>query len=449
MLRALFEYAVKHRWFPASATGPLRTYVKRYAKILGSEPGTCPPEVYHLPDADIEARMTAAAAPDVLPRSVQTSINAIRRLLHRAVEEGCLPSLIPPLLPRGSLSRHRALGPLIHRDAQTPAPKGTHYGLTDWPLDLAHDTAMYLQWCEPELQRGRKHTIRKGKATQYRTEVTIGQIAGYAVDVHGSEKATLTLRELCAPQLLEDYAWWWMQERRGMSTKTLEKQIGIMKTLARHWLKNDDLAYAIAKVQQSLRQQAPPRMVLDKEGRALPLAELDRIARSCNPFSDERLNTNARARRMARYLDDPSRHPLPPSHQAIQPTTNGMATGVYLCTWAEMELILRLLIHRPLRIGNICALEFRHLQPQPGGGYDLVIPKAEFKNGKYMDRKEWRERFPTRLMPLLTQWLEVWRPRLVEAARHDPTQRHKPGYRRLDPQRRTDAERYIFLESFN
>jgi integrase len=84
-----------------------------------------------------------------------------------------------------------------------------------------------------------------------------------------------------------------------------------------------------------------------------------------------------------------------------------------MALWFEMGFILHLLIHRPLRIGNIAALQFRHLQEQPDGGYDIIIPKAEMKNGKFMDRKEWRERFPTRLLPLLHEWLTVWRPRVL------------------------------------
>ena len=49
---------------------------------------------------------------------------------------------------------------------------------------------------------------------------------------------------------------------------------------------------------------------------------------------------------------------------------------------------------------------------QPDGGYEIVIPKAEMKNGKFMDRKAWKERFPTRLLPLLHEWRTIWRPRI-------------------------------------
>ena len=78
-----------------------------------------------------------------------------------------------------------------------------------------------------------------------------------------------------------------------------------------------------------------------------------------------------------------------------------------------MSLILRLLIHRPLRIGNICELQFRHSSRDLMAAMTSSIPKAEMKNGKFMyDRKEWRERFPTRLLPLFQEYLTIWRPRL-------------------------------------
>jgi hypothetical protein len=205
----------------------------------------------------------------------------------------------------------------------------------------------------------------------------------------------------------------------------------------------------IGEVIGRLCQEAPTRTTLDKEGRAIPLEELDRLARSCHPLNEGRLKESARARFVARHMADPMAHPLPPSHRRRHDaSTNGTYSMVYLAVRAELSLIIRLLIHRPLRIGNIANLQFKHLQRQPDGGYEIIIPKAEMKNGAFMDRHQWRERFPTCLLPLLHEWLEVWRPRLVAQEVRDPEHPRAPRYQRMEAQRQQDHERYVFLNAW-
>jgi hypothetical protein len=452
-LQELLDHALARQWFAASygtptKSGPLQTYVKKYAAALGHETRRCPPKVYHLPDERVRDTLFDAADDDVPPRSVQACVNAILKLLHRAVAEGGLPSLQAPLIRRGSLHRQRTLRPYIKGDDRAARCYAVRYGLTQWPFDLAYEMAMYLQWCTPAVQRGRPVHLRKGPSAQARVANTIGQVAGYAVDVRGEEKATLTLRALCEPTLLEDFAWWWISERRGINTRGLTKGLGIMQTIARHWFKEEGLAVAIGDVVGQLCQEAPPQRTLDKEGREFSLEELDRLARSCHPLNEQRLKESARARLIARHMADPVAHPLPPSHRRHQAATNGTYSMAYLAVRVELSLIIGLLIHRPLRIGNICNLQFKHLQPQPGGGYEMVIPKSEMKNGKFMDRKEWRERFPTRLLLLLHEWLEVWRPRLLIPETSDPEHPRAPRYRRMETQRREDQQRYVFLNAW-
>ena len=457
MLQDLLNHAFEHQWFAPSYRAPLQSYVKKYAKALGYEAKSCPPQVYHRPDPVVSEIICDAADPDLQPRSVQACVNALLKLFHKGVEEGCLPSLTPALMPRGSLHRARSLTPYISKDQDEQAKRaarcyGVRYGLAAWPCDLAYESAMYLQWCTPDVQRGRPSMLRKGPSTQTRVLNTIGQVAGYAVDVRGDDKGSLTLRALCEPGLLEDFAWWWINTRRGVNTRGMVKNLGIMQTIARHWFneeKGEEVAVAIGGVIGRLCQEAPTQMTLDKEGRALALDELDRIARSCHPLNEQRLQESARARLIARHVRDPVAYPLPPSHRRrLDATTNGTYSFVYTAVRVELALIIRLLSHRPLRIGNIANLEFRHLQPHPSGGYDIVIPKAEFKNGKYMNRKEWRERFPTRLLPWLKEWLEVWRPRLVAQETGAVDHPRAPRYQRLEVQRQKDQQRYVFLNAW-
>ncbi len=170
-----------------------------------------------------------------------------------------------------------------------------------------------------------------------------------------------------------------------------------------------------------LKEEAPTVKVVDKRKRWLPLEELDRIARSTNPRSEAHLRLNKIARFIDRHLSDPEAHPLPrcwqPGYVPKRPRTDkGGKSGSFrtLAVWAGVELVIRLLIHRPLRIGNICELQFRHLVMRDGELH-IVIPRAELKNAKYFPEAEWSERFPKRLLARYDEYLKIWRPRLARA----------------------------------
>ena len=324
-LQELLDHALIQQWFPLSYKGPLQTYVKKYAKALGHEAKICPTTAYHLPDDLIRDTLyTAVDDPHIQPRSVQAGINMILKLLHKAVSEGCLPAL--DALP----TRHRLTTRIVHplrylyrthperRPKDIPEPKYTRYGLTDWPLELAHETSAYLQWCTPELQRGRSKKIRKGESAQTYAIQAIGYVAGYAVAVEGLDKETLTLRALCEPKRLEDFAWWWLQTRRGVSTRSLPKMLGVLKTIARHWYKDEALAVEIVGIFRRLDDEAPVQTVRYKEGRLLPLEELDRIARGYHPLAQGNmlaLKNHKYVKRLMYHLGDPERYPLPPSRE--------------------------------------------------------------------------------------------------------------------------------------
>jgi integrase len=415
MLQDLLNRALDQQWFPPSYKGPLQTYVKKYARALDQDPRTCPPHVYHRPDGVVRETILGAADPTLLQRSVKACVNGILALVRRGVTEGCLPPLKDPIISwrqRGRSQRLVRIAQHRFRDADGNDRKMTRYGLLPWPIELAHESYNYLAWCEKPVARGRPAKIRKTASTANTVYKTIGQVAGYAVHVKGMVPELLTLRELCEPQLLEDFAWWWI-ERRGISTENLRRMLGEIKTIARYWLKDEDLARSIVQIFVRLREEAPPQPVANKRERWLSLEELDRIARSSNPINDRQLKESAKARAVMRHLVDPDGHPQAPSHLDQRPGAFGVHSLKFWAVWAEMELVIRLLIHRPLRIGNICSMTFNNLKTRPEGGYDIVFTKEEMKNGKYFKEGEWRERFPTRLLPRLHQWLQLWRPRLL------------------------------------
>jgi integrase len=417
-LADLMERAFAEQWFPSSRYRPMKSAVGRYAQLLGYKSlNTCPLETAIRPQATIQALVETHAKPGLLPESIANQWRSVWNLLEMAAVQGCVSAL-----PTTDEHNWRARGNMhqasrVHQHRWDGLALG-RYGLIDWPIDLAHETYNYVAWCQKPLARGRPARIQKVDSTAGNVYTTVGQVAGYAVQQRGISREALSLAALCEPTLLEDFVWWWIGERRQLSTETILSKLGMMHTIARHWLKDADTTAKITAIFHRLKEEAPVVKVVDKQKRWLPLEELDRIARSTNPRSESRMRLNKMVRYVERHLSDPVGHPLPPSWQPdyIPPRPyprGGGKNGTFriLAVWAGVELVIRLLVHRPLRIGNICHLEFRHLMTR-NGELHIVIPKAELKNAKYFPEAEWSERFPKRLADRWREYQEIWRPRL-------------------------------------
>jgi integrase len=432
-LADLLEQAFTEQWFAPSRERPMKSAVGHYAELLGyKSPTTCPVESAIRPQATIQHLIETHAKPGLLPESIANQWRSIWNLITEAAAHGVIPAMPQTdeyeWRDRGQLRRDSAASPdgqssRVHQHRWDGLSLGK-FGLTDWPIDLAQETYNYVAWCQKPLARGRPARIQKVDSTATNVYITVGQVAGYAVQQRGIPKESLTLMVLCEPSLLEDFCWWWIESRRQLSTETIRSKLGIIHTIARHWLKDAEHTAGITDIFRRLDEEAPAVKVVDKRQRWLPLETLDRIARSTNPRSEARLQFNKNARYIDQHISDPIGHPLPPCWQPGYITKRGGKGGTgkggtggtfrFLAVWAGVELIIRLLIHRPLRIGNICQLQFRHLQMRHGELH-IVIPRAELKNAKYFPEAEWDERFPKRLQERFDDYQKIWRPRLARA----------------------------------
>jgi hypothetical protein len=83
--------------------------------------------------------------------------------------------------------------------------------------------------------------------------------------------------------------------------------------------------------------------------------------------------------------------------------------------WAEISLMLRLWVRRPLRQRNMRELQLgTNLIPQPNGEYVMLFKGEELKvarRGKHLNR--WEAHFPKALLPLLDDYLHLWRPKII------------------------------------
>jgi hypothetical protein len=174
----------------------------------------------------------------------------------------------------------------------------------------------------------------------------------------------------------------------------------------------------------------PPEQPMDdREPIWLDLEELNVIAEARHPLNIRRMHDSAYAREVDFYLKHPGERPV----RAYRNKPYG--TNLHnMAVWAEHALMLKLLVHRPLRQRNIRELAIRdprkskqswHGIPfvnnliQTGGFYRLHFQgeglKVKMRRGKRRQVKLniWDESFPHSLTDQLQEWLTIWRSRLI------------------------------------
>jgi hypothetical protein len=396
-------------WFPASRQAPMKSHLLKYAASLGYDDlKACQPARYHLPGDQVRARLLNHVGTHLQPRSVKNLCNDVLALLHAGVAHGWLT---PPPSPLHEWHGHRRI---THgRYDRNVYPKGsmTRYALTPLPELLSRELEDYLAWCQKDIAKGRSWKIRKRAVTAHDRRGHVSRIAGYAVRYEGVVPEALTLRQLCEPAFLTRFADWYL-ERRQKSTDGLRDLLGTMHTISRHWLKDQALIDGIRQVFAGL---PPTEAVMDKEALWLDLEEIDLIGQSRHPRNPRFLDgSTSWVRWLQKHMDDPQAFPVPSRLSKNRPGRNGFTLS-YMAVWAEVSLMLRLWVRRPLRQRNMREMQLgTNLISQPNGEYVMVFKGEELKvarRGKHLNR--WEAHFPKALLPVLDEYLHLWRPKII------------------------------------
>jgi integrase len=452
-LKELYDKAFASGHFATSRQGPMKTHLTKYAKWLSEEWTTCLPSTYHQPDEQVRATiLNGLENSDISVKSQQNQVKDVLALFHLAVDQGWLMPIEQSTIawrttkraidfererPRvlngtntqtyglgaqpNSVEIQRARGHYNREQAQrktqglepTPFVPPSNPTIAELAPTLAAEIDGYLNWCSPKTARDRPQHIYKTPRIQQRSRLTIARVAGYAVK-NGADPTMLTLRSLCDPALLEDLCWWWINDYRGKNTNGLSLHLEEMKTIARYRLGDEALAGEISKIYETL---PPEEVVLDKDLRMCTLEELDRIGQSVHPLNPRRVQEMAYLRDISKHLTNPERYPLGCGRDRMK-----WADGHTLAVWVEYSLILRLLVHRPLRQINLRDAKIDvNLISMGNGHYELRYGGDELKvrqrrvKGRHRQVKanRWVFHFPQTLEPLLHEWLEVWRPKLL------------------------------------
>jgi integrase len=273
------------------------------------------------------------------------------------------------------------------------------------PEHLEQEIQMYLEWCRRVVQPGRPHSVKKRASSCKMVYQALVRMAGFAVHYQHLPAELLTLRDLCDPALVHAFVTWWVEERRGQLTASLRMAVIHLEVIARHWLK--DLTYAEALKDLLRGDLAVVDAVRDKETRWLSLARIDAVGQTVYPLNPTRLDDFWEARTIQRHLADPEHYPLPSK-------TCDLTRYAF---WVGVSLILRFLVRRPVRQRNIREMKLqRNLYQDHEGVWRIRFSGQELK----VDRRDsginrYECEFPADLVPLLEEYLTVWRPRLAKA----------------------------------
>jgi integrase len=366
---------------------PMRTAVKRYAQWLGIDAATAIPEQYHKPAHEIQQLINSHAPTTLSPNTIRNLKSDVTSLLTMAVEYGWLEPLPAPLL--SWRERKPYPGSWVRRgEGRQSQPYRLNF--QECPKALQDELTAYLGWCEAPLARNRDRRVAKRPVTSRKTYGTMLRLAGFAANVLHHPVASLTLAGLCQPDLIEAYINWWFT-RRGKMTAGLEQYLLIPKTIARHWLKDPELADTLT---QMLRTLPPKEAVIDKEKRWLSLAQLEEVGLSLYPL-------NARRLQDYRFLKEP----------AYAHRHSKRWTALYVA----FSLIIRLLIRLPMR--QRCIREMllgKNLFQDNAGIWQIRFVGTELKVAMRRGQTNRYEfPFPSDLVTLLEEWLKDWRPKLA------------------------------------
>ncbi len=401
-LQQLLDASIEQHLIKPKRIPPMRTAVTQYAAMLGVDPAECLPAVYDMPDHHLSALVQASAPAHWARRTLTNLHNNLRFFLRLGREQGWLDS-------RGDLVKGWREHPASTgegKGAWVPRhelPPKLIYRLKPMPEPLEQEIQAYLRWCQQVVQPGRPHSVKKRANSCQTVYDALARIAGFAVRFQHLPAELLTLRDLCDPALVHAYITWWVEERRGQLTSGLRNMVIYLETIARHYLK--DLAFANVLKDLLTGDLAVVDTVRDKQRRWLSLAEIDAAGQSIYPLNPTRLQDFWEARTIKRYLEDPERHHLP---------SKSCNLTKYAC-WVGVSLMLRFLVRRPLRQRNIREMRLgRNLYKDHAGVWWIRFSGQELK----IDRRDggvnrYECPFPPDLVPLLEEYLTIWRPRLA------------------------------------
>jgi len=375
--------------FPVTARKDLKTAVRVLARALDCpDPEHCPPDLYTQPLPSLYLRVEQALlAQKKKAHTVRNTKNHLSRLFRFAEAQNLFSLTSPEIEPRFDF-RQRPPRP----GAAYAKQDKTSLTFKEWPLALQEDFLAYQTWATAPLVPGRPARLRKRQITldDYRT--VFETFFGY---VQHTAQIVPTFDHLFDIELATRYVHWHVNERHHKPTITIRAFLDRVATLARQYRPLPDFVAQIVALKKTLPQPTPS---LNKDDAWVSLATLDEIGRKIWPQKK------------------------PADYRFYDTATPGLLHAVQ----AAYSLMFRLWTYIPYRQRNIREMLIgQNLHKDAHGTWRITFRGDELKVGSKRGRiNVFDLPFPPTLVPVLEDYLTIWRPVLVSVLPHPEQERH-------------------------
>ena len=364
--------------FPPSIHKDLKTAVRVLATALQCPtPQACALEQYTRPLSAlyrlVETLLIDQGKSGHTIRNIKNNLSRLFRL----AEAQHLFSLQPlPLTPRTrSWTKPRRL------PDEFTCQRGIYLMYANWPPPLQDAYTAFATWATTPLVPDRNAALRKRLRSVENYCHAFEGYFGFLHHIH--HLAPLTFEHLFDLTLVTAYVHWHVNELHKRSTKTLEKFLVCLLALTRQYRPLPELHAHLVALRKTLPRPTP---IHNKEDVWVSLSTLRAIG-----------------------------HALWPSKQPHQ-IRSVRRPGARFAGRAGLSLMLQLWTYVPYRQRNMREMQLGdHLHKDPQGTWRLTFRGEQLKIAVRRGRTNVFDLpFPPTLVPLLEEYLQVWRPLLLQ-----------------------------------
>jgi len=373
-LQELFDRTMEGEEY--SRIAGTKTAVKALARALGYlHASECPQEAYTKPLETLYHKVEKLQAGKG-PHVIRNTKNFLSYMMRKAQERGVL-ALPPPILQ-----------PLFSKKARMESPHRQGYvridpyylNFANWPGRLRKDWDDFYRWSTADYVEGRASSLKKKPITLHMAYRSVMEsFYGYLVNEKGFSPSDLSFDQLRDFSLIHAFVDWHINTLHGKVTAKIYTALVLFKSLTAQYFKDE----ALLEQLRTLAREIPrPVKTYNKEDVWVPLAKLRKIG------------------------------------EAIWPTkklTDVKNSGAQFAHDAGLSLMVQLWCNIPYRQRNMREMELgKNLYKNTDGKWTLRFAGEQLKIALKQGKENIFELpFPPRLVPLLEQYLEIWRPVLV------------------------------------
>jgi len=377
-LQELFDRTMEGEEY--SRIAGTKTAVKALAHTLGyNHPSECPQEAYTKPLETLYHKVEKHQAGKG-PHVIRNTKNFISYMMRKAQESAVLELPPPTLQPRFSTlhlneSPHRQ--GYVHIDPY-------RLRFANWPDRLRKDWDDFYKWATADYVEGRASSLKKKAITLHTSYLPVMEaFYGYLVKEKGFSLSDLSFDQLRDFSLIHAFVDWHINTLHGKVTRTIYGGLRTFKALTAQYFKDEAL---LEQLRTLAREIPSPVKTYNKEEVWVPLAELRKVGEAIWP-----------TKKLADVKNDGAGHARD----------------------AGFSLMVQLWCHIPYRQRNMREMELgKNLYKNTDGKWILHFAGEQLKIAQKQGKENIFELpFPPRLVPLLEQYLEIWRPVLVRKGR--------------------------------